>query len=169
MVMSSGITVDLSASHGLPSVTVAELKKLKDALRNEESGGRRRYIHGCLDASRITLPVPSTPPRNAEMDARVQKLRDDQMNKEYNDMVKDVSSPLPENREVVGSTAKVVNAQIAVVVNFVLTVVGSFIFTYKAVEYALHEPSVPIQVLAGLMAGIVVAIADLFFILRYTI
>ncbi len=44
---------------------------------------------------------------------------------------------------------KTMNRQIIAVVNFILTVIGAFTFGYKAVEYSLPEPIVPLVSMCG--------------------
>ena len=41
-------------------------------------------------------------------------------------------------------SVKTMNKQIMGVINFVLTVIGAFTFGYKATEYSLTEPIVPL-------------------------
>lgn len=64
---------------------------------------------------------------------------------------------------------KAVNRQLIVVFNFVLTVVCSFVFFYKAVEYILPVPNVPAQLCAGLIAATLVFFADIYFLIRHTL
>ena len=40
-------------------------------------------------------------------------------------------------------SVKEVNNQLIAVFNFFLTVIGSFVFAYKAVEYSLEKPNMP--------------------------
>ena len=40
-------------------------------------------------------------------------------------------------------TVKQMNNQLLTVINFLLTVIGAFVFGYKAMEYAMETPSLP--------------------------
>ena len=47
-------------------------------------------------------------------------------------------------------SVKTMNNQIIAVVNFILTVIGAFTFGYKATEYSMNEPIVPLVSLFAL-------------------
>lgn len=43
---------------------------------------------------------------------------------------------------------------------------GTFLFVFKAVEYSMSEPDVIVQVVASLFAATVVAVAELYFLVK---
>lgn len=47
-------------------------------------------FHELLQGSSVLLPKPEFPPRNPELDARIQKLKAQQEHREYNEMVSNV-------------------------------------------------------------------------------
>lgn len=61
---------------------------------------------------------------------------------------------------------KEIRGQSIAVVNMVLTIGGTFVFVYKAVEYSLPAPNPAAQTLLGILACLVVAVAELYFLLR---
>ena len=50
--------------------------------------------------------------------------------------------------------------------NSVLVVVGTFVFVFKAVEYSMTTPDVTVQVMASLIAALIVALAEVYFIAK---
>lgn len=61
---------------------------------------------------------------------------------------------------------KEIRNQYIAVVNMVLTIAGTFVFVYKAVEYSLPTPNEAAQALLAILACLVVAVAELYFLLR---
>ena len=49
-------------------------------------------------------------------------------------------------------------------VNSLMVVGATFFFVFKAVEYSMPQPDVTVQVLVSLVAAVVVAIAELYFL-----
>uniref|UniRef100_A0A131YIQ4 Endoplasmic reticulum based factor for assembly of v atpase n=1 Tax=Rhipicephalus appendiculatus TaxID=34631 RepID=A0A131YIQ4_RHIAP len=144
------------------------LRTLRDAVNSAGVGDAPVYLHKLLEGSELCLPSPVTPPRDPELEARVQKLKAQQLNRDYDRMTSDVdvcrarSSPFSK----VGDEVRQVKQQSWAVVNLLVTVGGTFAFFYKAVEYSLPDPHIPLQVLVGLVTSIVVAVAELYFLIR---
>ncbi|GFU03735.1 transmembrane protein [Nephila pilipes] len=122
-------------------------------------------IHEILEKCEILLCSTPPPPRNAELEERISKLRAEQANKEYKSMTQNL---LPQEKTIESfrEDIKSVTSQIIAVINFVLTVGGSFCFVYKAVEYALPQENIPAQALMAVLASTVVALADLYFLMK---
>lgn len=64
------------------------------------------------------------------------------------------------------SEFKKLNRPLTAVINSFLIFICTFIFFYKALEYALPQPNITAQVLFGLGGSSVVAIAELYFLAR---
>lgn len=64
------------------------------------------------------------------------------------------------------SEFKKLNGPLTAVINSFLIFICTFIFFYKALEYALPQPNITAQVLFGLGGSSVVAIAELYFLAR---
>lgn len=64
------------------------------------------------------------------------------------------------------SEFKKVNGSVVAVFNSFLVCICTFIFFYKALEYAIPTPNITAQVLFGLGGSTVVAIAELYFLSR---
>ncbi|XP_013420755.1 transmembrane protein 199-like [Lingula anatina] len=134
--------------------------------RSLEARGETLYLHQLLEQSTIHLPSPQLPPRDPKLEARIQALKAEQENREYAQMIKDVNSFSKKDTHTFGKEIKSVNRHMISVLNFVLTVVGSFVFAYKAVEYSLSEPNMAMQLMAGMTFATVVFFADVYFIIK---
>ena len=79
-----------------------ELSDLKWIFENRSSHPECSFtFHELLNGSEVLLPEPTFPPRNPELDARVQKLRMQQEHREYNQMVSNVDgSSLKAKRDI---------------------------------------------------------------------
>lgn len=131
----------------------------------------RFFVHELIQECSVDLPEPLKFVRSAELEERCKILRARQENREYREMTKNVDfgrqkATVVAKDENMGQEIKQINRFLMLFVNTVLTVAGSFVFTYKAFEYALAVPSFPIQLLAGTFVGTVVFFADLYFILK---
>ncbi|GFV86242.1 transmembrane protein [Trichonephila clavipes] len=122
-------------------------------------------IHEILENCELLLCSTPPPPRNAELEERISKLKAEQANKEYKSMTQNLL-PREKTIESFREDIKSMQSQIIAVINFVLTVGGSFCFVYKAVEYALPQENIPAQTLMAVLASTVVAVADLYFLLK---
>ncbi|XP_029840996.2 transmembrane protein 199 [Ixodes scapularis] len=146
------------------------LKCVRDAAR--KASQPPVYLHELLERSELCLPNPVTPPRNPELELRIQKLKAQQMNREYDRMTANVDrcrksvGTAAATSSAVGAEIREVKKQSLAVVNLLLSIGGTFAFFYKAVEYSLPEPHIAAQVLAGLFAAIVVAVAELYFVIK---
>ena len=70
-------------------VEVSELKELKQILDERKT---KVHFHELLSKCEVILPTPDYAPRNPELEARVQKLKAEQENREYDRMVDNVNS-----------------------------------------------------------------------------
>lgn len=58
------------------------------------------HLHEIVKGSNVIIPTPPPdPPRNKELEARVQRLRKEQEQKQYDKMVQNVSSPTPDHKD----------------------------------------------------------------------
>lgn len=128
-----------------------------------------KYFHEILANCDLFVPTYIEPERNPELNERVERLKAEQANREYDEMTKNVNlnrlyskqskdSFLPEMKSVQG--------QIITIINVFLTIGGAFMFGYKAVEYANETKNFVLQISAGLFCAFIVAIADLYFLFK---
>ncbi|GFV86241.1 transmembrane protein [Trichonephila clavipes] len=150
------------------SVDAATKKKginIDSFINVAQQGHFEGSIHEILENCELLLCSTPPPPRNAELEERISKLKAEQANKEYKSMTQNLL-PREKTIESFREDIKSMQSQIIAVINFVLTVGGSFCFVYKAVEYALPQENIPAQTLMAVLASTVVAVADLYFLLK---
>uniref|UniRef100_A0A0R3RW67 Transmembrane protein 199 n=1 Tax=Elaeophora elaphi TaxID=1147741 RepID=A0A0R3RW67_9BILA len=109
---------------------------------------------------------------NPEYEARLERLRREQEDREYREMTRSVDPNQIYGRENLlhgfGEEMKAVNRQLMVILNTLLTVVGGFSFGYFGIGYAypdLHM-NVAFRIALGLAIAAAVFFADLYFIVK---
>lgn len=124
-------------------------------------------IHELLSESQIILPKYEPPPRNPELEARVQRLRFEQENREYKSMTKSVDATYQrENLGLgeIGKDIRTVNQQIVSGMQYLLSIVGTFFAIFIAAGMATQDYG--IRALAASISAVIVGLAELFFIIR---
>jgi len=128
------------------------------------------YLHELLRGSSLHIPELPKPERNPELEARCQRLRLEQQEKAYQNMVSDVNaSTLSTTADLASEYAKAMkttSSALIVVFNVVLTVGAAFFFGFFAAKYSLPTPNIAGQALVGVVLATVVAAADLYFIIK---
>ncbi|CAG2104692.1 unnamed protein product [Medioppia subpectinata] len=109
--------------------------------------------------------------RNKELEDRLAELNCKQSNRDYNSMTSSVSvgpNPAKQSAESVslGAEFRQMRPTLIATANAFLTIGGTFFFCYKAVEYSLPEPNISSQILSGLFGAMVVAVAEIYFLVR---
>ncbi|XP_053375040.1 transmembrane protein 199-like [Mercenaria mercenaria] len=141
------------------------VKQIYDVL--SRSDGKKIYLHELIEGSDLCLPEVKPKPRDAELEARCQKLRAQLENKKYEEMVKNIDRSKTDYYSA-GRDVKEMNRQLVSVFNFIVTVGGAFAFGYKATQYTFSGYSnvFALQLMAGLTLATVVFFADLYFLLK---
>ncbi|XP_064391603.1 uncharacterized protein LOC135339434 [Halichondria panicea] len=133
--------------------------------RAHKQSGCREYLHEVLMGSVVCLPEYHPPARSRKLEDRLKILQAQAQEKEYRQMVKNVDTQGSRNDVLAfGLEMSSLNRQLWTVINFVLTVVCSFVFGYFAAYFA--DMSTTTCVFVGLLIGGVVFLADLYFLLR---
>ncbi|XP_071849353.1 transmembrane protein 199-like [Apostichopus japonicus] len=124
------------------------------------------YFHEFLEGCEIYFPPQKEPERNPELLARLERLKREQDNKQYNEMTNNVQQEVAGKHafEGFGREVRSVKKQLMGMLNFILTLVGSFTFGYMAAYYA--GQSIPTRVMIGLFLTLITAAADLYFIVK---
>lgn len=128
---------------------------------------RPERIHELLTESQIVLPKYEPPPRNPELEARIQRLRFEQENREYRNMTKSVDATYQrENLGLgeIGKDIRTVNQHIISGMQYLLSVVGTFFAIFIAVGMA--TPDYGVRALVASISAVIVGLAELFFIIR---
>lgn len=127
-------------------------------------------LHEFLERSKVQLPTPPKVERNPELEARCQRLRAQQANREYRDMTRNVDATTAKESSLgdIGREIRAVNRHLITLFNMLFTVVGSFIFAYVGTQYLY--PTGPgafaSRLGAGLVTATVVFFADLYFVIK---
>ncbi|XP_033123334.1 transmembrane protein 199-like [Anneissia japonica] len=129
-------------------------------------GQNKIYLHELLKGSDLYYEALKPPTRSPELVARLERLKTEQENREYQKMTKNVrveafgGSILSE----IGKDLRSTKAQLIGVLNVVLTIVGSFVFGYMATYY-VGKP-IPYCIVTGFVLASIVAVADIYFFIK---
>lgn len=115
--------------------------------------------------------IPPKQRENKELETRLKQLRLRSSQSMYNNMTACVDRVVENKMEeqVTDDSKKELrklNGSLMAVINSFLVYICTFIFCYKALEYALPQPNVIGQVLFGLLGSTIVACAELYFLVR---
>nr|KAI8728525.1 transmembrane protein 199 [Biomphalaria glabrata] len=137
------------------------IREVYNTLRNE---GHKIFLHEIVENALLIPQSVQLPPRDPELEARIQKLKVIEQNKDYERMTRNLrpkSDVLSFRQDV-----KTMNRQLITVFNFFLTVVAGFAFGYKCTEL-FYTNVLAWKMLAGLSSGLVIFFVDLYFLMRY--
>lgn len=146
------------------SLTTQEVKWCHTKMRER---GIPERVHELLSESEIVLPKYEPPPRNPELEARIQRLRFEQENREYKEMVKSVD---PTRCKGVGDLSDIgrdlrsVNKQMVSGMQYLISVVGTFFAIFIIVGW--YNPDYGVRALTALISALLVGVAELFFVIR---
>lgn len=140
--------------------------------RIQESGVKDlHHFHELMAQCQMVLPEPKFPPRNPELEARIQRLRDEQANREYRRMTENIDGRQGLSKqaddEPIGKQIKELNAYLLPILQFVVSVVCSFFFGYMAPYYIRGVSNTGSRLLSGIICGFVVGVADLYFVVKF--
>jgi len=125
------------------------------------------FFYQFLDECRAFVPEER---QNKELDQRLKKLQMESGLKSYQEMTRGVSNIGSESSSTslsgVGQEIRNLKPTLIALINSLLVIGGTFVFVFKAVEYSLSTPDIVVQVFAGLIASIVVAIAEIYFLIK---
>ncbi|KFD51539.1 hypothetical protein M513_07589 [Trichuris suis] len=146
--------------------TVRTLRLLKDYY------GDRICLYQWLCNGELILPSPPKPERNPELLARLEKLRNEQANKEYMQMTRNVDAGYLSSNGTftLGSFGReyaAMNRQLVMVFNTVVTVVCTFFVVYFGLDYAVDSAkNNAFRLLFSTIAATAVLMCDLYFIAK---
>lgn len=142
-------------------LTVNDLKWLKCNIDLELP------IHELLTKWRIDVPEPPVIPRNRELEARIQRLRVEQEERDYRSMTKNVDSIRVKHPEdSIGYQIKMINRQLIAVLQFIFSVGAGFAFGFIGVQYMVGELDFGFRLLLGVICGLIIALAEIYFLAK---
>lgn len=146
----------------------ADLRFLADLIRREERP--TAYLHQLVRDSRLELPTPPAPaPRDPELERRVQRLRKEQEQRQYQRMVANVaasSRKFDVDDESFAAQMKQVNKQLVEVLGFAVTVAAAFLFGFLGVDLMVGPLDLGVRFLLGAVVALIVAVAEVYFMAR---
>ncbi|XP_008525972.1 transmembrane protein 199 isoform X1 [Equus przewalskii] len=140
------------------------IRDLHQHLRERDS---TLYLHELLEGSEIYLPEVVKPPRNPELVARLEKIKIQLANEEYNRITRNVTCQDSRHGGTLsdlGKQVRSVKALVITIFNFIVTVVAAFVCTYLGSQYIFTDMAS--RVLAALIVASVVGLAELYVMVR---
>jgi len=121
-----------------------------------------------LLSCQLLLPTPEYEERNPVLEERCIKLRAKQEEREYRSMTGNVRRDYERTRdeEPIKKQFKEVNAFLLLILQFVVSVVCSFMFGYLSPYYLYGRTDMGGRLLFGIICGFVVGCADMYFVIR---
>lgn len=116
----------------------------------------------------LELPVSDVAPRNPILEARCQRLRREQEDREYRAMTKMVDSGrYKEPEESIAYQMQQINRQLIGVVQFVFSVAAGFAFGFQGLELLIGDLEMGFRLMCGISCALVIAIAEIYFLLQH--
>ncbi|XP_059219438.1 uncharacterized protein LOC131993966 [Stomoxys calcitrans] len=145
-----------------------DLRWLSNALSILRSKGILEvYLNDLLQTSFLDLPKNTIIERNPELEARCQRLREEQQNLEYRKMTKNVDATLkyyPE--DTVAYQMKAINSQIIAVLQFIFSVAAGFAFGFIGIQLIIGNLDFGLRLLLGIMFALIIALAEIYFLAK---
>ncbi|XP_010956584.1 transmembrane protein 199 isoform X2 [Camelus ferus] len=115
------------------------IRDLHQYLRERDS---TLYLHELLEGSEIYFPEVVKPPRNPELVARLEKIKIQLANEEYERITRNVTCQ--DSRHCgtlsdLGKQVRSVKALVITIFNFIVTVAAAFVCTYLGSQYIFTE------------------------------
>ncbi|XP_037815664.1 transmembrane protein 199 [Lucilia sericata] len=141
------------------------LSNLLSTLRKEQ--GLDIYLNDVLETCQLELPQNEIIKRNPELEARCQRLREEQQNLEYRKMTKNVDAVLKHYPEdTVAYQIKAINSQIIAVLQFIFSVAAGFAFGFLGINLIIGNMEFGLRLLLGIMCALIIALAEIYFLAK---
>ncbi|KAK7789588.1 hypothetical protein R5R35_009954 [Gryllus longicercus] len=125
------------------------------------------YLHELLKGCEIVLPEPEVLPRSPELEARVQRLRQEQEARAYRSMTKNVDAArVFEPEDSISYQLRQINKQLIAVFQFVLSVAAGFAFGFLGIELMIGDLDFGFRLLLGVMCALIIALAEIYFLAK---
>lgn len=129
-------------------------------------------IFDMISRESIDLPEPKFAERNPELEKRVQKLKQQQENREYQRMTQNLTEfGFPKTSKgddvSISKQMKELNNYLVLIFQFIFSVLTSFAAGYLAPYFFWGVVDVGQRLIIGIVLAFLVAMADLYFIFRF--
>jgi len=142
----------------LADLTVEDLSWLTKTLPNIPAA--------LLLSCNLNLPSPVYAERNPELETRCQKLRSEQENRDYRAITSNVRRDREAEEEPFKKQFKEINSFLILILQFVVSVVCSFMFGFLGPYYLYGKTDLGGRLLAGIICAFIVGCADMYFVIR---
>ncbi|KAF7244217.1 hypothetical protein EYD10_09522 [Varanus komodoensis] len=125
------------------------------------------YLHELLEGSEIFLPEVKKPPRNPELEARLEKIKARLANEEYQQMTRNINCQELNRYGTLADLGRQVRSTKALFItifNFVVTVGATFVCTFLGSQYVFAD--VAARILSAVIVASVVGLAELYVMVR---
>lgn len=153
-----------------PILLLNDIKWLNEALnrlRKKEDKLNVPYLHEFIRDCQLILPENEQMERNAELEARCQKLRKEQAAREYEAMTRNVDNVrthMPQ--DTIAFQMKQINRQLIAVAQFIFSVAAGFAFGFIGIELIVGQLDFGFRLLLGIMISLIVALAEIYFLAK---
>ncbi|RZF46978.1 hypothetical protein LSTR_LSTR011841 [Laodelphax striatellus] len=159
--------VKVSLNEELPQRFFDEIRVEDVGWLNEKRATLGMPLHELLLGCDIGLPRPVEVKRSAQLEERIQKLKQEQHEREYRDMTKNVDNVRVRHPEdTIAFQMKQINRQLIAVLQFVVSVVAGFAFGFLGVELIVGNLDVGFRLLLGVICALVIALAEIYFLAK---
>ncbi|XP_016984006.1 transmembrane protein 199 [Drosophila rhopaloa] len=125
------------------------------------------FLHQLIDTCELILPENELKPRNPELEARCERLRAEQHNRDYLKMTKNVDAGLKHYPEdTISYQIKSLNKQIIAVVQFIFSVAAGFTFGFFGVNLMVGPLPFGFRILLGVIVALIIALAEMYFLAK---
>ncbi|XP_011194749.2 transmembrane protein 199 [Zeugodacus cucurbitae] len=147
---------------------LSDLRWVKSWLKQlREKKGLDIYLSDLIENCRLHLPMNEVIERNPELEARCQRLREQQQNREYLDMTKNVDATLkyvPE--DTIAYQVKAMNSQMIAVLQFIFSVAAGFVFGFLGLELIFGGIEFGLRLVLGISCALVIGVAEMYFLIK---
>lgn len=132
--------------------------------------GMKQQINELLDDSTDVYLKEEEPPRNPELVARLERLRNEQANREYAAMTRNISKKQLERNTVSGVGQELkdlhreINRQLITGIQYLISIIGTFFALLVGLSFAIHEFAP--RLIVAVIGALVVGLAEIYFIIR---
>lgn len=152
-----------------PLLEINDIKWVAQVLDGRRDKGEELpYLHQLMEHSEIILPQNEYIERNPELEARCQRLRKEQEQRQYEQMTKNVdNSQKHRPDDSIGYQIKQINKQLVAVLQFIISVAAGFAFGFIGIDLLVDRKlDFGFRLLLGIMFSLIIALAEIYFLAK---
>ncbi|KAG5879963.1 hypothetical protein JTB14_010351 [Gonioctena quinquepunctata] len=155
----------VNKTHG-KLLNLENVKEMYDLIQRRNKATKDKiYLHVLLEGSSVIYPRNEIVVRNPDLERRCLNLRMVQENLCYQRITRHISNARIED-DTVGNQLKQINKYLIAVIQVVFSVIAGFAFGFTGINLILGEFDVRSRLLMGVICGFIIAIAELYFLVR---